>query len=303
MSVRHPIPCCRSRRGPCNAVVEGVGEHRPDVLLQVRQVVVVERLQQLPATNFGRSSCVGKKTSKLILPVLSFCAASCEVVEGSHLDLDAELLGEPFEHRRVYGPPSCRRAEGLPRARAQTRSSGCRRTAAARPGSPWSRSRARGRTAPGTLPQPASNPPATAVPAISPSISRRDIGRRQGDLSSGGMPSLSASSWGVRPRPYPSAASSSRLAPPCSSLSPSASKPNSLAAAPRHLVGQLRLPQGRRKAPGARGRPLARRGKSRSARGRKARTRRTLALPYHLGDGVAPAAFQRLALAGRLLVA
>ena len=28
-----------------------------------------------------------------------------------------------------------------------------------------------------------------------------------------------------------------------------------------------------------------------------------LALPYYLGDGVAPAAFERLALAGRLFVA
>src|SRR5215212_8960084 len=34
-------------------------------------------------------------------------------------------------------------------------------------------------------PQPASSPPAAAVPAISLSASRRDMGRRQGDLSLG----------------------------------------------------------------------------------------------------------------------
>src|ERR687890_248831 len=38
---------------------------------------------------------------------------------------------------------------------------------------------------PEELPQPASNPPVTAVPAIKPSTSRRDIGRPQGDLSLG----------------------------------------------------------------------------------------------------------------------
>src|SRR5688500_6026979 len=38
---------------------------------------------------------------------------------------------------------------------------------------------------PEELPQPASNPPATAVPAIKPSTSRRDMRRRQGDLSLG----------------------------------------------------------------------------------------------------------------------
>src|SRR5215204_6707648 len=38
---------------------------------------------------------------------------------------------------------------------------------------------------PAPEPQPASNPPAAAVPAISLSASRRDMGRRQGDLSLG----------------------------------------------------------------------------------------------------------------------
>src|SRR5215204_2735185 len=90
---------------------------------------------------------------------------------------------------------------------------------------------------PAPEPQPASNPPAAAVPAISLSASRRDMGRRQGDLSLGwnaisinlllGHPDA--------PRPYPSAASSSRPASPCSSLSPSASKLNSREAAPRHI--------------------------------------------------------------------
>src|SRR5688572_11362316 len=38
---------------------------------------------------------------------------------------------------------------------------------------------------PGLLPQPASSPPAAAVAAISLSASRRDMRRRQGDLSLG----------------------------------------------------------------------------------------------------------------------
>src|ERR671910_1725029 len=55
---------------------------------------------------------------------------------------------------------------------------------------------------PAPEPQPASSPPAAAVPAISLSASRRDIGRPQGDLSLGwNAISLSTSFWGVRPRP------------------------------------------------------------------------------------------------------
>src|SRR5215212_12078969 len=80
-------------------------------------------------------------------------------------------------------------------------------------------------------PQPASNPPAAAVPAISLSASRRDMRRRQGDLSLG-WNAICINLLSGRPtrtsRPYPSAASSSRPAPPSSPLRPDASgsKPN-----------------------------------------------------------------------------
>src|SRR5215211_3591298 len=87
-------------------------------------------------------------------------------------------------------------------------------------------------------PQPTRSPPAAAVPAISLSASRRDMRRRQGDLSLGWNAisiNLLLGRPAQTPRPYPSAASSSRPATPCSPLSPSASKPNSLAAAPRHI--------------------------------------------------------------------
>src|SRR5215204_7238422 len=88
---------------------------------------------------------------------------------------------------------------------------------------------------PAPEPQPASNPPAATVPAISLSASPRDM-RRQGDLSLGwNAISINLLLGHPDARPYPSAASSSRPASPCSSLSPSASKPNSHEAAPRHI--------------------------------------------------------------------
>src|SRR5919112_3251604 len=91
---------------------------------------------------------------------------------------------------------------------------------------------------PAPEPQPASSPPAAAVPPISLSASRRDMRRRQGDLSLGwNAISTNLLSGPSEPLPYPSAASSSCPAPssfsPCTI--PSGSKPNSLAAAPRHI--------------------------------------------------------------------
>src|SRR5215207_11100577 len=86
-------------------------------------------------------------------------------------------------------------------------------------------------------PQPASSPPAAAVPAISRSASRRDMRRRQGDLSLGWNAISINLLLSLRPLPYPSAASSSCPASPSSPLRPAApgSKPNSLAAASRHI--------------------------------------------------------------------
>src|SRR5215208_463895 len=88
-------------------------------------------------------------------------------------------------------------------------------------------------------PQPASSPPAAAVPAISLSASPRDM-RRQRDLSLGWNAISIYLLLGVRPgqpRSYPSAASSSCSAPTSSPLRSYApgSKPNSLAAASRHI--------------------------------------------------------------------
>src|ERR671921_2118672 len=90
---------------------------------------------------------------------------------------------------------------------------------------------------PGPDPHPASSPPAAAVPAISLSASRRDIRRRQGDLSLGwNAISTNLLSGPSEPLPYPSAASSSRPAPsPSPRPGSSGSKPNSLAAASRHI--------------------------------------------------------------------
>src|ERR671911_2189504 len=65
---------------------------------------------------------------------------------------------------------------------------------------------------PAPEPQPTRSPPAAAVPAINLSASRRDMRRRQGELSLGWNATSINLLLGVRPRqprPYPSAASSS----------------------------------------------------------------------------------------------
>src|SRR5215207_4559048 len=87
-------------------------------------------------------------------------------------------------------------------------------------------------------PQPASSPPTAAVPAISLSASRRDMRRRQGDLSLGwNAISINLLVWRPDALPYLSAAISSCSASPSSPLRPPApgSKPNSLAATSRHI--------------------------------------------------------------------
>src|ERR671911_3106823 len=114
---------------------------------------------------------------------------------------------------------------------------------------------------PAPEPQPTRSPPAAAVPAISLSASRRDMRRRQGDLSLGwNATSLSTSFWGVRPRP-PVPTPRPRVPPPA--RRPLA-HPSAQARRSPTLWKQrqdttrwqvLRSPRGRRTAPGAQGRP------------------------------------------------
>src|SRR5918994_462493 len=158
-------------------------------------------------------------------------------------------------------------------------------------------------------PQPASSPPAAAVPAISLSASRRDMRRRQGDLSLGwNAISLSTSFWGVRPRPPSLPLGREFLLPPGAPLlTPQPKRVEaqlSGSSAKTHLVGKFSVHRGvaeqhlERKAVHERGE--VRREALGVARPELARA---LALPYHLRDRVTPPAFERLALAGRLVVA
>src|SRR5215204_319161 len=155
-------------------------------------------------------------------------------------------------------------------------------------------------------PQPASNPPAAAVPAISLSASRRDMGRRQGDLSLGWN---AISIYLLLGRPDASSLPLGReLLPPCAPLL--VPQPERIEAqlrgrrAETHLVGQFSVHRG-----------VAEQHLEREAVHERGEVRRetlgvarpelagALALSYHLGDGVAPPAFERLALAGRLVIA
>src|SRR5215218_4575763 len=113
---------------------------------------------------------------------------------------------------------------------------------------------------PGPEPQPASSPPAAAVPAISLSASRRDMRRCQGEDLSLGWNAISTNllSGPSEPLPYPSAASSSCPAP--SSLSPvPAHQGRSPTPWPPHQDTSrwpvLRSPPGRRTTPAAPGHP------------------------------------------------
>src|SRR5215217_6422839 len=82
-------------------VVVGVGEHRPDILFQVRQVVVVEGLQQLPCHELRYDLVRRDEHVEVDLAGPQLPGRLLEVVEGSELDLDIELLLEILEYARV----------------------------------------------------------------------------------------------------------------------------------------------------------------------------------------------------------
>src|SRR5215213_1439327 len=143
------------------------------------------------------------------------------------------------------------------------------------------------------------SPPSAATPHGAICASARETS------PSGGMPSLSTSSWDAPSLPL----GRELLLPGLLFLAPTAARPWVEAQLPgrhiqTHLVDQFSVHRGvaeqhlqreavherrevRREALGVAGSELA----------------RALALPYHLGYGVAPPAFERLALAGRLVVA
>src|SRR5918998_1808166 len=143
---------------------------------------------------------------------------------------------------------------------------------------------------PGLLPQPASSPPATAVPAIKPSISRRDMRRRQGDLSLG-WNAISICLLLGRQAPS-SPLGRELLLPRALLLTPQPERVEAQLSGRRaktHLVGQFPAHRGvaeqylQREAVHERGE--VRREALGVARSELAGG---LALPYHLGDGVAP---------------
>src|SRR5829696_955584 len=154
-------------------------------------------------------------------------------------------------------------------------------------------------------PQPASNPPAAAVPAISLSASRRDMRRPQGDLSLGWN---AISIYLLLGPQAPSLPLGRELLPPGSPLL--TPQPKRVEAqlpgrrAKTHLVGQFpahgRVTEQHLEREAVHERGEVRRETLGVARPELAGA---LALPHHLSDGVAPAAFERLALAGRLVIA
>src|SRR5215216_4049133 len=223
------------------SVVVGVSEHWPDVLLQVRQVVVVQGLQQLPRHELRDDLGRGDEDVEVDLAGSQFPSGLLEVVEGRELDLDAELLLEVLEHARVDVIRPVVQAQrpllGL-EPRLDHRVVVVQRLLyRVFPGADDHARSRRGGSDPRTA---TGEQPAAAVPAISFRASRRDIRRRQGDLSFG-WNAISNNLLSGRPvqtsRPYPSAASSSCPAPPSSLLRPyaSGSKPNSRAAAAKHI--------------------------------------------------------------------
>src|SRR5215218_312282 len=154
-------------------------------------------------------------------------------------------------------------------------------------------------------PQPASSPPAAAVPAISLSASRRDMRRPQGDLSLGWN---AISIYLLLGPQAPSLPLGRELLPPGSPLL--TPQPKRVEAqlpgrrAKTHLVGQFpahgRVTEQHLEREAVHERGEVRRETLGVARPELAGA---LALPHHLSDGVAPAAFERLALAGRLVIA
>src|SRR5215210_1631611 len=158
---------------------------------------------------------------------------------------------------------------------------------------------------PAPEPQPASSPPAAAVPAISLSTSPRDMRRRQGDLSLG---------WNANSinlllgRPYaPSLPLGRELLLPALFLPPHRAGVEAQLPGRRfqtHLIGQFsahrRVAEQHLEREAVHERGEVRREALGVANSELARA---LALPYHLSDGVSPAALERLALAGRLVVA
>src|SRR5918999_3897338 len=152
---------------------------------------------------------------------------------------------------------------------------------------------------PGLLPQPASSPPATAVPAIKPSISRRDMRRRQGDLSLGwNAISICLLLWCQAPS---SPLGRELLLPRALLLTPQPELVESQLPdrrATTHLVGQFPAHRGVAEQYLERETVHQRREVSREALGvARPELAGSLSLPYHLGDGVAPPAFERLAFA------
>src|SRR5215218_8081340 len=161
---------------------------------------------------------------------------------------------------------------------------------------------------PAPEPQPASNPPAAAVPVISLSASRRDMRRREGDLSLGWNAISISLLSGRPPRTAPSLPLGRDLLPPGAlfpvSLSERVEAQLPARRAKTHLVGQFSAHR-RVVEQHLERETVHERGEVRSETLGVARPELAgaLALPYHLRNRVAPAAFERLALAGRLLVA
>src|SRR5215210_3172124 len=158
---------------------------------------------------------------------------------------------------------------------------------------------------PAPEPQPASSPPTAAVPAISLSASRRDMRRRQGDLSLG----WNAISTNLLSGPSEPLPLGRQLLLPGAFFIPLSwlirvEAQLSGRRAKTHLVGQFSAH--RRVAEQHLEREaIHERGEIRSKALCVARPELSgaLALSHHLSDGVAPPAFERLALAGRLLIA
>src|SRR5215212_4182108 len=220
-------------------VVVGVGEHRPDILFQVRQVVVVEGLQQLPCHELRYDLVRRDEHVEVDLAGPQLPGRLLEVVEGSELDLDIELLLEILEHARVdiirpvvkaqrpffwLHPGVDHRVvvvKGLldrvfPGADNHVRSG--RRGATPRTATnkqPARRSRPRHQ--PQRFATRHAPPPGRPLPRVERHLYQPPLGTSGTSL------------------PYPSAGTSSRPAPSPLPLRPSASKPNSLAAAPRHI--------------------------------------------------------------------
>src|SRR5215218_6583812 len=224
-------------------VVVGVGEHRPDILFQVRQVVVVEGLQQLPCHELRYDLVRRDEHVEVDLAGPQLPGRLLEVVEGRELDLDAELLLEVLEHARVdvirpvvqAQRPLLGLQPGLDH-RVVVEQGLLDRVF---PGAyDHARSRRRGAGPRATTNKESARRSRPLPSASAPRGATWDVARET--FPSGGMPSLSTSYWGVRlrqPRPYPSAASSSCSASLSSSprLDMSGSKPNSPAAASKHI--------------------------------------------------------------------